>query len=94
MIVTLLLIDITLCWVLAWHPKYPDGFIGRVALGGIIAICTVMVIGELMEIVHYELLPECEWLLIFGTVFLCKHTWNFFARIRREQELLCEKLSS
>ena len=78
MLVNLALVIIALISLfLAWHPKYEDGFMGRLALGGLVLICVIILVGEGRGIVHYTFALEIQCILLFVALFLLRHCYRF-----------------
>lgn len=68
---------------LIWHKKYPDGLIGKLALGGVVVGALIMVLSEIMDVAHYEAEPEVIMLLSGVAVFHVRHFHNFIRWTRR-----------
>lgn len=68
---------------MAWHPKYQDGLFGRIWLAGIVTTSLIMLMGEWTGNKHYELHPECEWLMVFLMLFMLRHVLAFLKHLRK-----------
>lgn len=75
--IALLIALAAVCVLLAVHPRYPDGLFGRAALGVIVMVCVVMVIGEARGRVSYDLDDGPFAMLAAVTVFLYRHAYRF-----------------
>lgn len=68
---------------LIWHEKYPDGLVGRIALGGVVVGALIMVLSEIMDVAYYEAEPEVVMLLSSMAVFEVCHLHNFLRWTRK-----------
>lgn len=68
--------------VLMRHDGYEDGFIGRVALSGIIIAGIVVVLAEVIEGQQYVASIELDIMVVSVTLFMLRHVYRFlkFAR--------------
>jgi hypothetical protein len=67
----------TVSIVLVAHPRYEDGFFGRVALAGVVLAVTIILIGEWGGKLRYDYPLEISLLVWSVALFMLRHAGRF-----------------